>query len=141
MGFVMKKVEVYGSSDDLIVVEGSGLTDEFGSYNQKKYLHFSDGTVLEVEYAPDDDPKYLWRIRPFKTGDTKITTVPGTYHEEEPGSKCDRVILEGDFRWVRCYESPDGPTRDEMIDRLCDFEWSDMEYDTIRAAFELSFGD
>ncbi len=121
------KVEIYGHSDDCIEVDGGKLTDEFPAYDVAKFLHFSDGTILEVEYSPKDDDNYRWRIKETKLAyGTKLTRKPGTYHGESPGAKCDKVILDGDIRWVRCYSQAAGPSEDD-IERFFDsFDPNDL---------------
>lgn len=56
----MGKITVSGHSDDLICVDGD-ITEEFSILgDEKSYLAFSDGTVLSVRFADEDDG--VWRI-------------------------------------------------------------------------------
>lgn len=55
----MKTVTIYGASDDLIEVEGDllievegDLQEEFTAYEEWKYLHFDDGTVVKIVFRP-----------------------------------------------------------------------------------------
>jgi hypothetical protein len=116
------KVEIYGHSDDCIEVDGD-LHEEFTSYNGPSFLHFGDGTVIEAEYGPSNDAGYFWRIRPIKQlSADKCRRVPGTYDGDE-GRKCDKLILEGDLKWVECWGSAEGPTEDDcdlFMDKLVD---------------------
>ncbi len=114
------QVEIYGASDDLIEVEGD-MTEEYGAYSCANYLHFGDGTILEVEYNPT--PNHYWRIKVLKVGEgTELTRLPGTYDGDEEDVSCDRVRLIGDLKSVECWNSTEGATRDdlEMFIDQCD---------------------
>lgn len=57
---------VYGCSDDLIELDGD-LNGELNSFAEGPvWLRFSDGTELEVEYAPGD--LAVWKIQCLKAG-------------------------------------------------------------------------
>ncbi len=93
-GEVVATVTVYGSSDDLIEIDGD-ISEEFSvpAYNNPTaLLAFSDGTVLRITYTPDG----LWRITPV--------TVAGEYvlHQatDEATAYSDRATLSGDITWV-----------------------------------------
>lgn len=117
------KVEVYGSSDDNIIVEGGKLTDEFSAWSCAKFLHFSDGTVIECEYGPKD-VDYLWRFKVLKTGEgTTIERVDGSYADEGPD---DKLILTGEFTGVECYGSAEGPTRDDIETFFDNLDYRDL---------------
>ena len=122
------KVEIYGASDDLVKVEGD-LTEWFGAYDCPVFLHFGDGTVVEAEYDPC--PGYYWRINPVTLGEgSQSWFLHGTYDGED-GRKCNRVRLVGDLKWVVCWSSIDGPTKDEIVRLLEEFNWSDLTQDQL----------
>lgn len=89
-------VEVYGASDDLIEVEGV-LSEEFNFYStndeKKRYLSFSDGTVLSAQYDRDG----IWRFNRLATGTARYEKTEGT---DPDGDYTDRVTLTGDLWWV-----------------------------------------
>jgi len=126
------RIEIYGYSDDNIVVEGGKLSDEFGAYVTTKFLHFSDGTIVEGIHCseidsddPDHDAYAGWRFRPVKTGEgTTVKYDNGKYANE---GKDDKLILSGSFDWVRCYESAEGPTRNDIESFFNDqFDWEEL---------------
>lgn len=60
---------VYGSSDDLIEVEGGKCAGEVGCYGTDNREHgvllvFSDGTLLEVKYGKNDEG--IWEVKLVK---------------------------------------------------------------------------
>jgi hypothetical protein len=89
--------KIYGSSDDLIEIEG-GIREEFDHYfdgreeEEKVYLAFSDGTLLHVQYDG------VWRFTPIKKGTAEYSK------EEAEGADSDNysdlVTLKGDIYWV-----------------------------------------
>ncbi len=90
----MATVTVYGSSDDLIEIDGD-VREEFGvpSYNDPTaLLAFSDGTVLRITYTADG----FWRITPV--------VVASEYElrqaTDEDTDYSDRATLRGDITWV-----------------------------------------
>lgn len=50
-------IKVYGASDDLVEIEGD-IKEEFGAFNCKGYLMFSNGVLLTIEYGDMG----IWRI-------------------------------------------------------------------------------
>lgn len=49
-----KEVRVYGCSDDLVEIEGSGYKeDEIGCYNCQVRIWFDDGTVIRIGYPKE----------------------------------------------------------------------------------------
>lgn len=91
----MATVEISGSSDDLIEVEGD-ILEEFSACDEAKYLAFSDGTVLKIEYTNGG----LWRIVRFREGTSKYEKYFEATDPDDDYS--DRVRLEGDIAWVVC---------------------------------------
>lgn len=87
-------ITVYGTSDDLIEVEGD-IEEEFSAYNiadesegDGVFLAFSDGTVLRVMYSNAD----IWRISPVVKGAAGLLINPAP--EDDPDNYSDRAMLE-----------------------------------------------
>ena len=84
-------LKVYGSSDDILCVDGD-IRDECGAYNAgeeyTEYIGFSDGTVLEVEYtsAPTTTP----------SPDPTDTPTPEPTKEVEDEDQEESVVMEDD---------------------------------------------
>lgn len=87
-------IKVYGSSDDLIEVEGD-VVEEFNPHDSDKadFLAFSDGTVLSIEYTSDG----IWRINRVATGTAGYSKVEATDDEK---NYTDTVTLDGKLTWV-----------------------------------------
>lgn len=62
---IAKPTRVYGCSDDLLEMEG-GYNAEHGCYDTGCGLFLSDGTVLFVIYAPDEQA--IWKIEVKEKG-------------------------------------------------------------------------
>lgn len=82
-------IEIYGSSDDLIEIDGD-IREEFNA--EEGYLAFSDGTVLYIEYGKEG----IWRIRQMTKGKAKYTKTEGI----DDDNYSDKVTLDGDISWV-----------------------------------------
>lgn len=92
----MNKIKVYGSSDDLIEIEGD-ISEEFNfspdKSSESRVLAFSDGTLLRIHY--DDDA--IWRITRMVAGAAKFEKIEGNVQEDTP----DIVTLSGaPITWV-----------------------------------------
>lgn len=91
----MSAVTVYGSSDDLIEIDGD-IYEEFNaeSNDVPTLLAFSDGTVLRVHYGETG----VWRITPVATGSAtlQITQEP----EDDDDNYTDRATLTGEISWI-----------------------------------------
>lgn len=95
----MASVEIYGSSDDLIELEGDVEEEftalRFGQDDAKEggILAFSDGTALQIEYSIEG----VWRINRLASGSASYDK------DEDPGDDenrySDRVTLTGDIAW------------------------------------------
>lgn len=60
-------IRIYGSSDDLVEIEGSTYEeDEIGCYNQDVLIDFVDGTTIRVGYNKPD--MAVWYIRIERQG-------------------------------------------------------------------------
>ncbi len=88
------QVEIYGASDDLIVIEGP-IGDEFSPTSDEgpSFVAFSDGTLLSIEYGDSG----IWRISPMVMGSASYAHDPGTSPD---GHYTDRVTLVGILDWV-----------------------------------------
>lgn len=89
-------VRVYGSSDDLVEVEGD-VSEEFtygADTDEGMYLGFSDGTVLGVTYDRDG----VWRIN-------RLIAGLGSYTKSEAISDEGRRVDEPEQR-VGLFETP-----------------------------------
>jgi len=88
-------ITIHGASDDLIEIEGE-IEEEFNwfpSGEEKRYLAFSDGTILSVYYDNDG----IWRLNRLFTGLAKFEKVDGSVEFDEN----DKVHLSDfDFKWV-----------------------------------------
>ena len=89
-------ITIYGASDDLIEIEGD-ITEEFNWYSdnveERRYLAFSDGTLLRVFYDEDG----IWRFNKVIDGLAHFEKVEGDAIKDTP----DRVTLSGYvIRWV-----------------------------------------
>jgi hypothetical protein len=86
---------VYGSSDDLIEIEGD-ISEEFTYAREDRdgdLLAFSDGTLLRIEYCETG----IWRIAPV-VGGPQLTIEQAT--ESDDANYSDRAILSASPRWV-----------------------------------------
>lgn len=89
----MQTITIYGTSDDLIEIEGA-IREEFSALDaENAKLAFGDGTVLSVKY--DDDG--CWRINRIIEGTAKYEKMEAT---DPDGDYTDRVTLTGDVKWV-----------------------------------------
>lgn len=92
-------ITVYGSSDDLIEIEGD-IREEFyaidiGQSDEGGLLAFSDGTVLRIAYTDDG----VWRITPVHTGLCTFNIVQAVSADDDNYS--DRATLSGEtISWV-----------------------------------------
>jgi hypothetical protein len=89
---------VYGSSDDLIEVEGD-VEEEF-TYRGDGFLAFSDGTLLSVTY----DDNGVWRFLPLSNGVSERVIDPALgvdgHRDDYRPAYSDIVTMQGDFVWV-----------------------------------------
>ena len=129
----MAKYVITGHSDDLVCIEGD-RNDEFSAIDRAVYLMFSDGTVVQAEYCPDQSsPDYPelgeypgWNIWIPKRGEVaKLSRVPLNEDAEVPDPYWDTVTVEGDLKFVGCFDTPDGPS-DEWI-----YEWFENHGDDL----------
>jgi hypothetical protein len=90
----MAKVEIYGSSDDLIEIDGD-ISEEFYALSEDDggLLAFSDGTLLRIAYDNDG----MWRISPVLVGSAIYEMVQATDPDDDYS---DHAWLTGDIEWV-----------------------------------------
>lgn len=81
---------LYGSSDDLIEIEGD-VREEFSHPEDDPcWVAFSDGTVVSVTYTGDG----VWRIAPVHTGRCTLDVVQAVSADDDNYS--DRATLSGE---------------------------------------------
>lgn len=85
-------LKVYGTSDDLIELEGC-LNEEIPCYDGNVILEFSDGTVLKIEYGKPEGA--IWKITPMSVGHNFIELTECLDDEENPYS--DVAVLDFDI--------------------------------------------
>jgi hypothetical protein len=87
-------ITVYGSSDDLIEVEGA-LEEEFTYHDRERgdLLAFSNGVVVRVYFDTDG----VWRVVPIARADLlTIAQAPA----DDPDNYTDRATLTEPATWV-----------------------------------------
>lgn len=95
-------VTVYGSSDDLIEVEGDVREEFHWNDALPAYLRFSNGVVLRVVWFT------FWRITPVERADlVSVAQCP----EDDEDNYSDRALVSGDVAWVACGSTWAGGTR------------------------------
>lgn len=82
-------VLVHGSSDDNIELDG-GISDEIGAYDGPRYLQFSEGTVIKIEYAPDNTA--CWRAEVHQQGAATVTKLQTGWDENEGGEEPTSIV-------------------------------------------------
>jgi hypothetical protein len=88
-GKSMHQLVIYGSSDDLVEVEGD-IIEEFSHYSEEPaYLGVSDGTMLQVTYGQDG----TWTIKPYATGEGTTVEIQTANGED---NYSDRVTLKSE---------------------------------------------
>jgi len=125
----MAQVTIYGSSDDLIEVEGD-FGDEYLAYDCWKYLHFDDGTVIKGGYALV--PGKGWQFEVVKPGTAIVAELEPVFDDGDHYT--DRLQLTGDITCVACFESQDGPTESEILQFFDDLDPRDYDLEKLTAA-------
>lgn len=98
----MSVTRVYGTSDDLIEVEGGMAAGEYGSYGTDEQgkgvlLVFDDGTVLEVQYGKRD--MAVWQVTLLNAGDAFDRIDQCADEDADPYS--DQAFFKREMKW--CY--------------------------------------
>lgn len=88
-------VTIYGSSDDLIEVEGD-VREEFnalsyGCSGDGGYIATSSGVLVRIDYSESG----VWRIAPV-SGEASVVQAP----EDDEDNYSDVCTIEGDIKWV-----------------------------------------
>lgn len=94
-------ITIYGSSDDLIEIEGDVTEEFYAKESEPNYLGFSNGVLARIEYNDDGE----WAIRVlhkpknvgtsiFFVGDSAITES-GRYNDYT-----DVLCIEDSIDWV-----------------------------------------
>ncbi|HEX2868667.1 MAG TPA: hypothetical protein VHO03_16625 [Ignavibacteriales bacterium] len=72
-------IKVYGSSDDLVEIEGD-IVEEFSHYGDEScLLAFDNGVILECRYEDDG----IWRFRVKSQGNTTVNVIPPDLTKDE----------------------------------------------------------
>jgi hypothetical protein len=121
-------VKVYGQSDDLIEVEGS-IREEFEGYDAN-FLHFGDGTILEVWFNNDG----IWRIERTKEGSATCEIVKCALDDEELSS--DVAMLTGDLDRVELWGGMD-PDFDTIESFFLDHGWEGVPMETLLKIYRM----
>jgi len=89
-------VTIRGASDDLIIVEGDGLDEEFSCDCESEFvLGVSDGTLIRGRY----DAEGIWRFAITKSGNCN-SRVSQCESDGEGDDYTDIVTLQGVFYWI-----------------------------------------
>lgn len=94
----MKKITIYGASDDLVEVEGD-IREEFNypyDENIPQYLAFSEGTVLSIFYSN----KGIWEIRRVVIGDAKYSKKEAVDNSIDDEYSDIATLENDDIQWV-----------------------------------------
>jgi hypothetical protein len=89
-------IEIYGSSDDLIEIEGD-IREEFNDYGGNGYLYFSDEVVIKYDY--DGDWTFSIKSNP-KNIKIEIKEV-GKIDKEKYNDYSQLVKIEDNVSWVK----------------------------------------
>ncbi len=125
----MAKIIIYGTSDDLVEVEGDVPgCDEYGAWHSPRYVQLSTGDVFRVEYTDDG----VWRIGYSllgASGAVKIDNVPADGADTD--NYTDRMTVEGPIEWVEVWR--DWPATTEEVRRKLGVHLNgDDDFDTQR---------
>lgn len=133
----MATAKVYGHSDDCIEVDtGNRRGDEFSAYNEPKFLHFADGTVLRVEYGDGGQ----WKIVRTKEGTAKFKLTE--CHPDDEDNYTDKAVLIGNVLPVECWSTEAGPTNEDLDDWFgSNFDADLLKLETKLAIYRLVKGN
>lgn len=124
-----------GYSDDNASIDGDER-DEFGCYDEPGYFHFSDGTVVSIQYCPGDWKG--WKVEAAKTGNkATVERVPLDNSQDDPDPYTDKVTVRGEVDFIGFFRGPDGPTDEEIEDFFADFNPRGCDADALRAAYMI----
>ena len=130
----MAKVTIYGHSDDCIEVEGD-VREEFDAYEGYRWLHFNDGTIVNIGY--DQMPDKGWDISVVKLGaGTKANVLEPEMQDGDHYT--DRLELVGKIKSVKCRRNGGGTLTDgELEDFFENFSWRDYTVKQLVAAYAI----
>ena len=117
----MKTVTIYGSSDDLVEVEGDVPgCDEYGTIGDPLFVELSNGAAFRVEYTD----RGVWTVGQVAVGGsaadgTRATKEPyGEGDDPEPYTETVRVT--GPVEWVEVWKTYP-PTIREIDEKVGDY--------------------
>ena len=128
------EIRIYGHSDDCIEIDGA-ITEEFYASNGPMYLHFDNRLVVECEYSPEDYPG-KWRIREVKPSNYQTTHEPAQ-DDEDNNTDVLRITHGPMPKRVQCWSSPDGPCREDLVEKLKKIDWSDYRKDVLQKVLDM----
>lgn len=118
----MKKITIYGRSDDLVYVEGDVYgCNEYNAPFDKPVLYVELGLlgdVFKVEYTKEG----VWKVEQHKRGALKATNGKITkepHGDSDSENYTDRVTVEGCFDYVEVWENYP-PSEEELKRKLAD---------------------
>lgn len=129
----MSKVQITGYSDDGIIVEGD-CGDQYPGGSGYDYVHFDDGTVIEVGWCEVEGK--TWSVDVHKLGEGASVKMLDPIVEDGEHYR-DIMELEGNFTKCNVWGSPGGPTRDDINMFFEQFSPQDHKYETLKAAMEI----
>lgn len=86
-------IKVYGSSDDLVEIEGD-ITEEF-SHADPLFLCFSEGTAIRIQYTEG-----IWEIRVLAQGQGNSRVISNNGYESDDYSDVFTLEVDPPVLWV-----------------------------------------
>lgn len=99
----MNTVTIYGSSDDVIALDGAirEEIDVSGDADGRHYLAFSDGSIISIIYTDEGDG--IWRVTPVRIADgATFTNTQAPLDDETVYSDVATLTSDGPFHAVVC---------------------------------------
>lgn len=124
-------IKIFGQSDDLVELRGS-IEEEFGLYGKASFLHFSDGTIIKAEYAPDK--KAIWRLSRIKTGSATYEQIECV--SEDADLYSDVVTLTGEIKCVAHWDKAK-PNKEDFVEILSEEDWDACTLDVLAKVFGI----
>lgn len=89
------EIKIYGSSDDLVVINGDIIEEfYFNDRDDNIFLFISDGTLIQVLYGDHG----IWRFLILHKGSCEVKHDPNPITDDERYS--DIITMNGDIIWV-----------------------------------------
>lgn len=126
-------IKIYGQSDDLIIIEGD-IEEEYNwYYNEPRYIIFSDGSLIKVQYDAPDYPS-KWKINIEKLdNNTESKYIPAL---DSVDNYSDILELDGHIDW--CIQ--DITSLHELREHLQDnLNWEEVDEDTLKDLYIKHF--